>query len=64
MLLIADGLRKDLEAAFEQVREDLLEARCHHRVKDTPDHRSAVQECLVQIDRILDMYLEMRHTCR
>jgi hypothetical protein len=59
MTVTIETLRDELDATFGRVREEFIEARRRHQTKDTPDNRSAVRECLAQIDRVLDMYLEM-----
>ncbi|MGY1739605.1 MULTISPECIES: hypothetical protein [unclassified Blastococcus] len=52
---IDERLRTDLVAA----RQRLLAARSVQRTADTPASRSAVEECLARLDRLLDLWNEM-----
>jgi hypothetical protein len=61
MTVTVDDLREDLAEDFAMTRTQLIEARLRHQEKDTPDNRSTVAECQAQIDRVLDMYLDMVH---
>jgi hypothetical protein len=60
MTAAVDDLRLDLEAAFTSAREQLISAQLRQQDKDTPNHRSAVLNCLARIDTVLDLYLDMR----
>jgi len=51
-------LRSELQLVLVQACARLARARCEQLRKDTPDHRSAVAECMSGIDALLDMYLE------
>ena len=53
-------LQPDLELDFGRVRAQLVVARLHQQKKDTPASRAAVASCWAQIDRVLDLYLDMR----
>jgi hypothetical protein len=53
---VGDVCRLDLA----RVRERLIAARVHQRVKDSTGNRARVAECRAQIDAILDLYLEAR----
>jgi hypothetical protein len=59
MTLIVDDLREALAADFATARLELVEARRRRREKDTPENRSLVASCQTQLDRLLDMYLDM-----
>jgi hypothetical protein len=58
-MTIVDDLRAELAGDFAVTRLELIEARRRHREKDTPDNRALVASCQEQLDRVLDMYLDM-----
>jgi hypothetical protein len=53
------SLVEELRQEFCRARLQLAQARVRQALKDTPDNRAAVAECRTQIDRILDMHLEI-----
>jgi hypothetical protein len=61
MTVTVDDLREDLAEDFAMTRTQLIEARLRRQEKDTPDNRSTVAECQAQIDRVLDMYIDLVH---
>jgi hypothetical protein len=52
-------VRLDLELDFDQARIRWVEARREQRAKDTPRHRAAVADRRAEVDRVLDLYLEL-----
>jgi hypothetical protein len=59
MTVTVNDVRAELAVDFLRTCQALEEARLQRQAKDTPDSRSAVQDCRAQIDRVLDMYLDM-----
>jgi hypothetical protein len=59
MTITDDDFSEVLMVDFGHARKALVEARRRHQQKDTAAYRSAVRECQEQIDRVLDMYLEV-----
>jgi hypothetical protein len=59
MTLTTSDLQPDLELDFGRARAKLVEARLHQREKDTPANRAAVASSWAEIDRVLDLYLDM-----
>jgi hypothetical protein len=59
MTVIVDDFREELAVDFARTREELIQARRRRQQRDTPGNRSVVEECQAQIDRILDMYIDM-----
>jgi hypothetical protein len=61
MTVTVDDLHAELAGDFARTRQELIEARSRHQEKDTPVSRSLVAECQAQIDRVLDLYIDMAH---
>jgi hypothetical protein len=64
---IRDRVTDPLEIALDELavaRDQLAEARLRLSRRDSPAHRAAVGEHLARIDALLDLYLEIRPTCR
>ena len=59
MTVTVDDLREELAAEFFRSCRELAEARLRRQEKDTPDNRSVVEDRRAQIDRVLDMYIDM-----
>ncbi|MGK5113665.1 MULTISPECIES: hypothetical protein [unclassified Geodermatophilus] len=59
MTALIEDLRTDLGIDFAGACQELARARVRQQRKDTPQNRAAVADCLVRIDLVLDVYLEM-----
>ncbi len=59
MTVTVNDVRAELAADFLRTCRALDEARLQREAKDTPDSRSAVEDCRAQVYRVLDMYLDM-----
>ena len=59
MTIAVDEMREELAVDFARTRKELIQARLRRQEKDTPGNRSIVEECRMQVDRVLDMYLDV-----
>jgi hypothetical protein len=59
MTALIEDLRTELGIDFTGACQELAQARVRQQRKDTPQNRAAVADCLVRIDFVLDVYLEM-----
>ena len=53
----AYDVRSELEAAFAMACDQLVDVQLQQEAKDTPRHRTAVDDCRTRIDNVLDWYL-------
>ena len=59
MIATTTDVRLDLELDFGAARARWIDARRSQREKDTPGSRAAVTANREEIDRVLDLYLEL-----
>ena len=59
MSVTVEDLPEELAVDFAKTRDRLIQAREQLQRSDTPGNRSVVEECRAQIDRVLDMYIDL-----